>query len=194
MLGYALLLDPGFWISRAYHGQTRGNIRAYRSLADALAGDGRADAIERLVWIFRDDLLDLYHFCEELGHGELRPGATDRVLMDSLHILRQGLMIHILILVCRVPRFAEHNVTSREDLIRMALTMDIESVIEIVEAEFGLGHEFKSQDTVAEEGASQPQTADYQAIETSILNPVRQAHALIVEISLAIGCLYGAHG
>ena len=194
MLGYALLLDRGFWISRAYHGESRSNIRACRSLADALAGDVRADAIERLVWIFRDDLLDLYHLCDELGYGELRPAAGDRVLMDSLHVLRQGLMIYLLILVCRVPRFAEHNVTSREDLIRMALMMDIDSVIAIVEAEFGLGNELKSRDIVAEEGAGQPQTEDYQAIETSILNPVREAYALIVKISLAIGSLYGAHG
>ena len=194
MLGYALLLDRGFWISRAYHGETRSNIRACRSLADALAGDGRADAIERMVWYFRDDLLDLYHLCEELGYGELRPGAGDRVLMDSLHILRQGLMIYLLILVCRVPRFAEHNVTSREDLIRMALMMDIESVVEIVEAEFSLGDALKSRDQVAEAGAGQPEIEDYQAIETSILNPVRDAYALIVKISLAIGCLYGAHG
>jgi phosphoenolpyruvate carboxylase len=194
MLGYALLLDPGFWISRAYHGESRTNIRACRSLADALVGDGRADAIERLVWIFRDDLLDLYHFCDELGFGELRPGEGDRVLMDSLHILRQGLMIYLLILVCRVPRFAEHNVTSREDLIRMALQMDVESVVEIVETEFGLGEDRKPRDAVAEEGAGQPQTEDYQAIETSILNPVREAHDLIIKISLAIGCLYGAHG
>ena len=47
---------------------------------------------------------------------------------------------------------------------------------------------------VAEEGAGQPQTEDYQAIETSILSPVREVYALIVKISLAIGCLYGAHG
>lgn len=194
MLGYALLLDPGFWISRAYHGETRTNIRACRSLADALAGDGRADAINRLVWIFRDDLLDLYHFCDELGFGDLRPGAGDRVLMDSLHILRQALMIHLLILVCRVPRFAEHNVTSREDLIRLALTMDVDAVTEIVKTEFGLGEDQRAHDDVAEAGASQPQFVDYQAIETSILNPVREAYGLIVKISLTIGCLYGAHG
>jgi phosphoenolpyruvate carboxylase len=194
MLGYAMLLDPGFWISRAYHGETRSNVRACRSLADALAGDDRADAIERLVWIFRDDLLDLYHLCDELGYGELRPSAEDRVLMDSLHILRQGLMIYLLILVCRVPRFAEHNVTSREGLIRMALMMDIDSVVEIVEAEFSLGDALKSRADVAEDGAGQPEIVDYQAIETSILNPVRAAHELIVKISLAVGCLYGAHG
>ena len=194
MLGYALLVDRGFWISRAYHGETRSNIRACRSLADVLAGDVRADSIERLVWVFRDDLLDLYHLCDQLGYGELRPGADDRVLMDSLHILRQALMIYLLILVCRVPRFAEHNVTSREDLIRMALMMDIDSVIEIVEAEFGLGRGPRRRDEVAEAGTSEPQREDYKAIETSILNPVREAYALIVRISLAIGCLYGAHG
>lgn len=194
MLGYARLLDRGFWISRAYHGETRSNIRAYRSLADVLVGDVRADAIERLVWIFRDDLLDFYHFCEQLGYGELRPGPDDRVLMDSLHILRQALMIHVLILVCRVPRFAEHNVTSRADLIRMAMTMDMDSVIEIVEAEFSLRDKAERRDDVTEQGAGPAQTEDYQAIETTILTPVRQAYALIVKISLAIGCLYGAHG
>ena len=76
----------------------------------------------------------------------------------------------------------------------MALMMDIDSVIEIVEAEFGLGSTLKSRDKVAEAGASQANFVDYQAIETSILNPVRDAYALIVKISLAIGCLYGAHG
>ena len=103
-------------------------------------------------------------------------------------------MIQILILVCRVPRFAEHNVTSRADLIRMALAMDIESVIEIVEDEFSLRDKIERRTDLTEAGATQPQAEDYQAIETAILNPVRQAYALIVKISLAIGCLYGAHG
>lgn len=196
MLGYARLMDGGFWISRAYHGETEtgANIRACRSLADVLSGDVRADAIERLVWIFRDDLLDLYHLCDQLGYGELRPGAGERVVMDSLHILRQALMIHILMLVCRVPRFAEHNVTSRADLIRMALMMDIEAVAGIVEAEFSLGGAAPRPPALAEAGAGQPGIEDYRAIETSILNPIRIAHALIVRISSAIGCLYGAHG
>ena len=194
MLGYARLMDRGFWINRAYHADSRSNIRAFRSLADVLAGDVRADAIERLVRFFRDDLLDLYHFTRQFGGGDLRPGPGDRVRMDSLHILRQALMIYILILVCRVPRFAEHNVTSRDDLIRLALVMDIESVVGIVEEEFSLGNRTARQSDLAEPGAGQLQMADYQAIETTILEPVRKAHALIVRISLAIGCLYGAHG
>jgi phosphoenolpyruvate carboxylase len=194
MLGYARLMDGGFWISRAYHGESRSNIRACRSLADVLSGDVRADAIERLVWIFRDDLLDLYRLCHRLGYGELRPGAGDRISMDSLHVIRQALMIHILILICRVPRFAEHNVTTREDLIRMALMMDIDSVVEIIEAEFSLGNRAARSTDLTEAGAGQPQVEDYQAIETTILNPVRDAHALIVKVSCAIGCLYGAHG
>lgn len=194
MLGYARLMDRGFWISRAYHGESRSNIRAYRSIADVLDGDVRADAIERLVWIFRDDLLDLYHLCDQLGFGDLRPGTADRVLIDSLHILRQALMIHILILVCRVPRFAEHNVTSRADLIGMALAMDMESVVEIVEDEFSLRDKVERRTDLTETGAAQPQAEDYQSIQTAILDPVREAHALIIKISLAIGCLYGAHG
>ena len=76
----------------------------------------------------------------------------------------------------------------------MALQMDVAAVIEIVEAEFGLGEGLKPRDAVAEEGAGPSQTVDYQAIETSILNPVREAYDLIIKISLAIGCLYGAHG
>ena len=57
-----------------------------------------------------------------------------------------------------------------------------------------LGDALKSHDEVAEAGTGQPEIVDYQAIETRILNPVRDAYALIVKITLAIGCLYGAHG
>ena len=74
------------------------------------------------------------------------------------------------------------------------MTMDMDSVIEIVEAEFSLRDKAERRDDVTEQGAGPAQTEDYKAIETTILTPVRQAYALIVKISLAIGCLYGAHG
>jgi hypothetical protein len=72
--------------------------------------------------------------------------------------------------------------------------MDIDSVVEIIEAEFSLGNRAARSTDLTEAGAGQPQVEDYQAIETTILNPVRDAHALIVKVSCAIGCLYGAHG
>ena len=48
-----------------------------------------------------------------------------------------------------------------------------------------LGDALKSHDEVAEAGAGQPEIVDYQAIETRILNPVRDAYALIVKLRLA---------
>lgn len=194
LLAYGRLFQRAFWINRAYQSRAPWHLRSCRSIADALLDDTRSDSIRRLTTVIRDDLLDLRTFERRLGQQEAEIYPDGRLLIDSLQVVRLVLIMEILFLISRVPRFAEHNDTGHADLIRMALRLDIETVIRIIENEFGLHTSEKRRETFSEQGAPADQKQRYQEISSRILVPIRRMFTLIKHISMTIGCLYGAHG
>ena len=109
LLAYAKLLDNGFWIDRAYHGYQPNNLSAYRQIGLRLVNDSRANAVRNIVWVFRDDLMNLYELCTLVGVNDVRVSGEERLSLDVLHALRIALIIDSLALICRVPHFSESN-------------------------------------------------------------------------------------
>ena len=86
-LAYAKLLDNGFWIDRAYHGYQPSNLSAYRQIGLRLVNDSRANAVRNIVWIFRDDLMNLYELSMLVGVNDVRVSGEEQVGLDVLHAL-----------------------------------------------------------------------------------------------------------
>jgi phosphoenolpyruvate carboxylase len=195
LLAYAKLLDNGFWIDRAYHGYQPSNMDAYRQIGLRLVNDPRANAVRNIVWIFRDDLMNLYDLSKLVGVNDVRVSGEERVGLDVLHALRIALIIDSLALICRVPNFSDSNRHNNEDVLRAALALDFEEVENIIRQEFSLNKVQTKFDALAEtqdydDGAS----TDYNVIEKQILVPFRENRKTIMLISQMVSGHYGAHG
>ena len=195
LLAYAKLLDNGFWIDRAYHGYQPSNMDAYRQIGLRLVNDPRANAVRNIVWIFRDDLMNLYDLSKLVGVNDVRVSGEERVGLDVLHALRIALIIDSLALICRVPNFSDSNRHNNEDVLRAALALDFEEVENIIRQEFSLNKVQTKFDALAEtqdydDGAS----TDYNVIEKHILVPFRENRKTIMLISQMVSGHYGAHG
>ena len=194
LLAYGTLFQRSFWINRAWQATAHWHVRSCRSIADALLNDTRSEAVGRLTTVFCDDLLDLRALQKRLGVNGKSPSDYGRLLIDSHQVIRLVLIMEILFLISRVPRFAEHNATGREDLIRMALRLDIDTVIQVIEDEFGLRVRDICHGDFSEAGRPADHQQRYQEIESRILIPTRRMYAMIKHITMVIGCLYGGHG
>ena len=195
VLAYAKLLDNGFWIDRAYHGYQPHNLSAYRKIGQMLSNDIRTEAVQDVVWWLRDDLIDLYRLSKLVGITDVRISGNERVALDLIHAVRVALIIDSLALICRVPRFAESNRHSNDDVLRQALSLDFDGVQKIIRQEFSLDKtkltygQLREKQNYKDDGSS-----DYQAIEEQILNPLNRNHKMIKLISQMISGHYGAHG
>ena len=195
LLAYAKLLDNGFWIDRAYHGYQPNNLSAYRQIGLRLVNDPRANAVRNIVWVFRDDLMNLYELCTLVGVNDVRVSGEERVSLDVLHALRIALIIDSLALICRVPHFSESNLHANEDVLSAALALDFEEVENIIRQEFSLGKAQPKFDSLAEtQDYSNEASTDYHVIEEQILLPFLKNKRTIMLISQMVSGHYGAHG
>ena len=195
LLAYAKLLDNGFWIDRAYHGYQPRNLSAYRQIGLRLVNDPRANAVRNIVWIFRDDLMNLYELSTLVGVNDVRVSGEERVGLDVLHALRIALIIDSLALICRVPDFSDSNRHSNEDVLRAALDLDFEEVENIIRQEFSLDKVQPELDSLAEtQDYNNEALTDYHVIEEQILVPFVENRRIIMLISQMVSGHYGAHG
>ena len=195
LLAYAKLLDNGFWIDRAYHGYQPSNLSAYRQIGLRLVNDLRANAVRNIVWIFRDDLMNLYELSKLVGVNDVRVSGEERVGLDVLHALRIALIIDSLALICRVPHFSDSNLYTNEDVLRAALNLDFEEVENIIREEFSLDKPQPKFDSLAEtQDYNDEASANYYVIEKQILVPFIENKRKIILISQMVSAHYGAHG
>ena len=195
LLAYAKLLDNGFWIDRAYHGYQPSNLNAYRQIGVRLVDDPRANAVRNIVWIFRDDLMNLYELSTLVGVNDVRVSGEERVGLDVLHALRVALIIDSLALICRVPHFSDSNRHSNEDVLTAALALDFEEVENIIRQEFSLDKIQPKFDSLAEKQDYNDEVSiDYHVIEEQILVPFLENKRIIMMISQMVSGHYGAHG
>jgi phosphoenolpyruvate carboxylase len=195
MLAYARLLDNGFWIDRGYHDIQPGNLRGYRMLGRVLAGRRDASNVARVVWKMRDDLIDLYQLTRQTGLDGVRVTGQQRTDLDILHAVRIALIIDSLLLVCRVPRFAESGQYSNAQMLNLALALDFDSVQEIVTEIFSLDAAARLGLTLEEpQSYAEDNTENYRQISEQILRPLAENKELILQISQMISGYYGAHG
>ena len=195
LLAYAKLLDNGFWIDRAYHGYQPRNLSAYRQIGLRLVNDPRANAVRNIVWIFRDDLMNLYELSTLVGVNDVRVSGEERVGLDVLHALRIALIIDSLALICRVPDFSDSNRHTNEDVLRAALDLDFEDVENIIRQEFSLDKVQPKLDSLSEpQDYNNEALTDYHVIEEQILVPFAENRRIIMLISQMVSGHYGAHG
>ena len=195
LLAYAKLLDNGFWIDRAYHGYQPSNLSAYRQIGLRLVNDPRAIAIRNIVWIFRDDLMNLYELSTLVGVHDVRVSGEERVGLDVLHALRIALIVDSLALICRVPEFSDSNRHTNEDVLSAALDLDFDEVEKIIRQEFSLDKVQPKYDALAEtQNYKIEASSDYHVIEEQILVPIANNKRIILLISQMVSGHYGAHG
>ena len=194
LLAYARLMDNGFWIGRAYHGDQRANQRAYRQLASHLEGAEFATAMRQTAWRLRDDLIHLYRLFGVLDLSSPRTTGDQRLDLDLLHAVRLALIIDSLIRVAKAPRFAESNRHSNADLINAALRLDFETAALIIGLEFPETDSQAGFDLEEAENYSQSETQGYQATRAQLLDPILDNQQTIREITQLISGHYGAHG
>ena len=192
VLAYSSLFRRDFWIARAYQTGIKSHVRSCRNIADALYSDTHSDAISRLITVIRDDLLDLRAI--EKRFDPLANSVQDRILIDSLQVLRLVMIMKILMLVSRVPRFAEHSAASHADLIRLAIRLEVDTIVTIIQREFGLDAQPANPETFVETGRASSDEHRYQSLNDDILIPLKHIYGMVKHVTMVIGCLYGAHG
>lgn len=193
---YGRILDSGFWIDRAYHGHEVRNLKAYRKLAALLQDGVESSAVRKTVWLLRNDLMDLYRLSRVLGIEGVRTQGHDRLELDLLHAIRIAVILNSLSLICQTPRFAESNHYSNDDVIRLALKLDFESVHNIIVSEFSLDKGRANDMLELAEPAShnKPSLKSYLGLQDKVLKPLKMNRHLILKISQMISAHYGAHG
>ena len=167
----------------------------YKRQGLRLVNDPRANAVRNIVWIFRDDLMNLYELSTLVGVNDVRVSGEERVALDVLHALRIALIIDSLALICRVPDFSDSNRHSNEDVLRAALDLDFEEVENIIRQEFSLDKVQPELDSLAEtQDYNNEALTDYHVIEEQILVPFVENRRIIMLISQMVSGHYGAHG
>ena len=194
LLAYARLMDNGFWIGRAYHGDQSDNQRAYRQLAKHLEGAEFATAMRQTAWRLRDDLIHLYRLFGALDLSSPRTTGDQRLDLDLLHAVRLALITDSLIRVAKAPRFAESNRHSNADVINAALRLDFETAAMIIGLEFPETESEAGLKLEEPENYSQSETHGYQATRAQLLDPLLANQQTIRTITQLISGHYGAHG
>ncbi len=192
----AYVFDAGFWASRASWGREPHLEAAFRTLSTHLLSDNRASDINGLMHHLRLDAIDLHAILEELGlEGGKVPDDT-RLELDLLQAIRLALIMRIFILSAQLPRFAPRNDMTYEQLLSLAMALDIPEVLAFMR------QAFPHQSAAVIDGAGYLERAtyrphgidDYARLETEILAPMEDAYEFIREIGTGISHHFGAFG
>ena len=195
VLAYCRIVDPGFWVNRAYHGKQHSNQRGFRKLSQHLRDDTKATGIRHTVWRLRDDLVDLYRLAERIDEEAIRTTGQERAELDLLHAIRIAVIIDSLVLISRTPNLAESNQYSNADILALGLRLDFEEAALIIRSAFASGTASPNEGLLSEpENYSASNTGNFSIVEDRILRPLAHNKAIILTITQMISAHYGAHG
>ena len=195
VLAYSRMIDPGFWVDRAYHYKQYKNQPAFRKLGQHLQDDTRTSGIRHAVWRLRDDLIDLYGLVERVGDESIRISGQKRVDLDLLHAIRIALIIDSLTLICHTPNFGDNIHHSNDHIISLGLRLDFPSVISIIKSAFTADNADLDLDELCEpENYTHQNTGNFEIIDNEVLQPLSENHRLIRRITQMVSGHYGAHG
>ena len=195
VLSYCRLVDPGFWINRAYHGKQAGNQRAFRRLAKHLRSRPRFRDIQQTVWMLRDDLVDLYRLADMVGSTGVRTVGALRGYLDLLHAIRIAIIGESLMIICRTPNLGESNRHSNDDLLALALRLDFDTAAEIIRSAFSSSRHSETNSGLSEpDSYLQERGSSFAMIEREVLGPLSANKVIIDRITQMISAYYGAHG
>jgi phosphoenolpyruvate carboxylase len=193
----ATVFDAGFWASRASWGREEALEPAFRSLATYLLKDDRCSAINQLVHHLRLDAIDLHAILEDQNLSGGKVPDSHRLELDLLQSLRLAIIMRIFILAAQLPRFTPQDGLSYEQVLDMALSLEIPEVVSVMRKAFP--HEQKGSGdagTAIDEPASyRPRGIDdYGRLETEIFKPMEEAYEFVREIGTGISHHFGAFG
>lgn len=190
------LFNSAYWASRPYRGTEDGIARACEALADYLAPDDRASTFRRLAARLRVDALKLHRLLALVPEEQPAPEREHtRRILGVLQALRLALMMHMLLKAVSIPAFSRANDISRDDVVEMIFSLRVEDALAQLRRAFptrfpGLA------DFAMDEAADYPAPGGqgYGAIHAGYIEPIAQAHALILRIGTAIANEFGAFG
>ena len=194
VLSYCRLVDPGFWVNRAYHGKQAGNQRAFRRLANHLQSRPRFRDIQQTVWTLRDDLVDLYRLADKVGSDGVRTIGVSRSHLDLLHAIRIAVIGEVLQSSAE-RHLGESNRHSNDDLLALALRLDFEAAADIIRLAFSASGESATNGGLSERDTYLKESdSSFAKIEQEVLQPLLANKAIIDRITQMISAHYGAHG
>lgn len=193
---YGELFNPAFWASRTYRGNEDHLESACLALAELFTTDDRHSAFRTMASRLRIDGVRLHRLMTDLRGKATCPGSEQvRRNLGVLHALRLALLQHIFIRIIEVPPFSRANDVSRDEVVQMVLSLRIDEAVGLLSRAFPLMVPTASDYAVNErtdypKGGAQP----YAAIHLNHIQPILDAHNLILRISTVIANHFGAHG
>jgi phosphoenolpyruvate carboxylase len=193
---YGELFNSAYWASRPYRGNEPEIEDACLALADYLTKDDRAGVFRRFASRLRVDSLKLYRLLAKMRTAPPIPRREDtRRSLGALQALRLALMQHMFLRAAQVPAFSRRNDISREDMLEMVFTLRIDEAVALLRAAFPTSAPAIS-DFSVQEPSDYPQGGEqaYAGIQSEYVDPIADAHRLMLRISAAIANHFGAHG
>lgn len=194
----ATVFDAGFWASRASWGREEALEPACRALSIYLLKDDRCGAINQLVHHLRLDAIDLHAILEDQNLSGGKVPDEHRLELDLLQAVRLAVIMRIFILAAQLPRFTPQDGLSYEQVLDMALSLEIPEVVSIMRKAFP--HDLKGgvpdgNSGFDEQASYRPRGIDdYGRLETEIFKPMEQAYETVREIGTGISHHFGAFG
>lgn len=196
MAAYGELYNSAFWASRPYRGMESHLEAACLALAEQLATDDRNSAFRTLTSRLRVDGVKLHRLFKRLPPEQEDAGREElRRSLGALQALRLALMQHIFLRAVQIPAFSRSNDIGREDVLQMVLSLRIDEATAQLRRAFPVAAPSLA-DFSIDEPTDYPgdEAQAYAAIQSDYIDPIEQAHALMLRIGSAIANHFGAHG
>lgn len=191
----ATVFDAGFWASRASWGREEALEPAFRSLATYLLKEDRAGPINQLVHHLRLDAIDLHAILEGQSLSGGRVPDEHRLELDLLQAIRLAVIMRIFILAAQLPRFTPQDGLSYEQVLDMALSLEIPEVVSIMRQAFPHEQKQGAESGFDEHASYRPRGIDdYGRLETEIFKPMEEAYEFVREVGTGISHHFGAFG
>lgn len=123
---------------------------------------------------------------------------SHRLELDLLQAIRLAVIMRIFILAAQLPRFTPQDGLSYEQVLDMALSLEVPEVVAIMRKAFPHEHKLSGTDaTVAfdEPASYRPRGIDdYGRLETEIFKPMEEAYEFVRDVGTGISHHFGAFG
>lgn len=191
MAAYLSCLSPSYWLDRCgVENPSKERGRMLR-LSKALEGVFDGNAMRMTLRKFRRDTFVLEDMLETTQSE--KPAFDQGVL--NLHILRLALIQFIFLKSMEIPQFSSRQDVSLQEYMSAILHLNVDGAIDDLRAIFPMRQPSKLDQDYGEpstfEGA---QINEYGTLHETVLDPMEQAHKLLLKITSLIAVRIGAVG
>ncbi|MEO0393334.1 MAG: hypothetical protein AAF213_08805, partial [Pseudomonadota bacterium] len=200
LLAYIDLVDPGFWLQRAMHGDPQ--AEACERLAQFFQQAGRygrvwpaAQTLIHDALLLREALNKRAERQDSAAEQSAVAQAWDDMSLPMSHALRLAMIQVLFVLVTRIPRFTSQPDVTMDDVRAQLLSLDVPVALEALQRAFPATkpsdqtHDFGEAATYQAEGQQ-----GYDVEHETLFQPIDQLYQLIREMSSAIAHQIGAVG